>query len=190
LKEITRYWWLVALRGAAAVLFGVACILWPGLSLLVLVLLFGAYALVDGIFAIGAAIATGGRHGRWWGLLIEGIVGVGAGILTFVFPGITAFALLILIAAWAIVTGVLEVVAAIRLRQEMGNEVLLVLSGIASVLFGAILFAAPTAGALAVVWLIGAYSLIAGLLLLVLGFKLRGMRQQTEGQYSHSPALG
>src|SRR5689334_9691466 len=111
---LTRSWWALALRGLFALLFGVLAILWPGLTLEVLVLLWGAYALADGVFAIAAAIAGAGRFHHWWALLLEGVVGIAAGVVTFLWPGITALALLFVIAAWAVVTGILEIVAAIR----------------------------------------------------------------------------
>src|SRR4029077_10714499 len=138
-----------------------------------LVLLFGAYSMADGIFATWTAIAGRTDHGYWWVLLLEGLVGIGVGVLTFIAPGITALALLFYIAIWAIATGVLEIVAAIRLRKEIDNEWLLLLSGIASVAFGVLLAAQPGAGALTVLWLIGAYAIVFGALLLMLAFKTR-----------------
>jgi uncharacterized membrane protein HdeD (DUF308 family) len=167
-------WWVVVLRGVAALLFGVLALMWPGLTLLVLVALFGAYALVDGLMNIGGALERRRRYDRWWVLLIEGIAGVLAGILTFMWPAITAAVLVLLIAARAIVVGVFEVVAAIRLRREIAGEWLLAAAGILSVVFGLLLFLFPGAGALAISWLIGWYALIAGALLTVLGFRLRG----------------
>ncbi len=174
MNVLARNWWTLALRGLLAILFGLAAFAWPGITLAVLVLLFGAYALVDGVFAIVAAVRTAERRGHWWVLLLEGLAGITAGILTFLWPGITAFVLLYLIAAWAIVTGVLEIIAAVRLRREIEGEWLLALSGVASVVFGLLLAVFPGAGALAVVWIIGAYALVFGLLLVALGFRLRG----------------
>src|SRR4051794_29259908 len=139
LADVSRYWWLIALRGVFAVLFGLAAFTLPGPSLLALVLLFGAYALVDGVASIVAAIRAGRHHGQWWAMLIEGIVGVAAGLITFVWPAITALALLYLIAAWALMTGVLEIVAAVRLRQVISNEWLLGLSGVISIAYGVLL---------------------------------------------------
>ncbi len=172
---LARNWWALALRGLLAILFGVAVFVWPGISLAVLVLLFGAYAFVDGLFALIAGIRQHGTVGneRWWMLIIEGVAGVVAGVLTFIWPGITALVLLFLIAAWAIVTGFFEIVAAIRLRQEISNEWLLALAGIASVVFGVLVFLQPGAGALAILWLIGAYAIVFGILMLVLAFRLR-----------------
>jgi uncharacterized membrane protein HdeD (DUF308 family) len=171
---LARSWWALALRGLAAVLFGIMAFAWPGMTLGVLVLLYGAYALVDGVLAIIAAVAGRTSGMPWWALLLEGVLGITVGILTFAWPGITALVLLYLIAAWAVATGVFEVVAAIRLRREIRGEWLLALSGIISVLFGIALVINPVGGALAVVWLIGAYAIAFGILLIALGFRLRG----------------
>ncbi|HEX3450653.1 MAG TPA: DUF308 domain-containing protein, partial [Isosphaeraceae bacterium] len=149
---LARNWWALALRGLVAVLFGIAAFAMPGITLTALVLLYGAFALVDGVFAVAAAL-FGRRHGMpWWAMLVEGLFGIAIGILTFAWPGITALALLYLIAAWAVITGVFEIAAAIRLRQEIQGEWLLALSGALSVLFGVVLVLYPGAGALAVVW--------------------------------------
>ena len=170
---LARNWWALALRGLVAVLFGLLAFVWPGLTVAMLVLLFGAYVLVDGVFAIAAAVKAPAGYDRWWVLLLEGIVGVIIGVLTFVWPAMTALVLLYFIAAWAIITGVLEITAAIRLRKSIGNEWLLVLSGVLSILFGLALMLMPGAGALAVVWLIGSYAVIFGVLLVALSFRLR-----------------
>lgn len=171
---LARNWWALALRGLAAVLFGIMAFAWPGMTLGVLVLLYGAYALTDGVLAIIAAVAGRTSGMPWWALLLEGVLGITVGILTFAWPGITALVLLYLIAAWAVATGVFEVVAAIRLRREIRGEWLLALSGVISVLFGIALVINPVGGALAVVWLIGAYAIAFGVLLIALGFRLRG----------------
>jgi uncharacterized membrane protein HdeD (DUF308 family) len=149
-----------------------------GLVLAHLVLLFGGYALADGIFALASAIEkatdkTDQRKQTLWPMLLQGVVGIAAAVLTFVWPGITALVLLYLIAAWAIITGIFQIVQAIRLRKEIEGEWLLVLGGIASVVFGLLLQIFPGAGALAVVWLIGTYSMVFGILLLFLAFRLR-----------------
>jgi uncharacterized membrane protein HdeD (DUF308 family) len=170
---LARNWWALVLRGLFAVLFGIMALAWPGITLGALVLLYGAYALADGVFAIAAVMAgrTGARP--WWSLLVEGLVGIAVGIMTFAWPGITALVLLYLIAAWAVVTGIFEIVAAIRLREEIRGEWLLALSGILSILFGVTLVIWPGAGAVALVWVIGAYAIAFGALLIALGFRLR-----------------
>lgn len=172
---LSRYWWVLALRGVVAIIFGIAAIVWPGLTLLTLIYLFGAFALIDGIMAIGMSIFhVFDRQSHSWAPLLEGLVGIVLGLLAFSFPGLTALALVYLIAAWAIVTGVLEIAAAIRLREEMEGEWLLALSGVISVLLGLALIAFPRTGALAVVWTIGVFAIIFGISLLGLAFRLRG----------------
>lgn len=172
LSVYTGSWWAMVLRGIAAIAFGILAFVWPGITLAALIFLWGAYALVDGAFSIAAGIKSHGEYKRWWLLLLEGILGIAAGIVAFVMPGITALILLILIAAWAIVTGVFEIAAAIQLRKEIRGEWLLALAGVASVLFGVAMFLNPAAGALAVVWLIGVYALVFGVLLVALGLRL------------------
>jgi len=172
LNAFANHWWVLLLRGIAAVLFGFLAFVWPGLTLVVLVFLFGAYALVDGV----TALFVGGRARAWW-MVFAGVLGIIAGVLTFIFPGITAFWLLILIASWAIVRGIFEIVAAIQLRKELTNEWMLIIGGAFSIIFGVLLFLNPAAGALAVVWLIGAYAAAFGIMMIVLAFRLRGLRQ-------------
>jgi uncharacterized membrane protein HdeD (DUF308 family) len=169
----SRHWWAFVLRGVAAVVFGVLAFAWPGLTLTVLVLFWGAYALVDGVLALVSAFRT--QHDHRWGLLLEGIVGVAAGLVTFFYPGLTALVLVYIIAIWALITGALELYAAYRLRRVVRNEVWLILGGIASLLFGLALLVAPGAGAIALVWLIAVYAVIFGVLLIGLGVRLRGM---------------
>src|SRR5262245_11439403 len=127
---LARNWWVLAIRGVAAILFGIGAFVWPGLTLAVLVLLFGAYALVDGVFAVVAGIAAYGQQERWWMMLLEGLAGIVIGILTFAWPGVTALVLLYFIAAWSIVTGAFEIAAAIRLRKEIEGEWALALAGV------------------------------------------------------------
>jgi uncharacterized membrane protein HdeD (DUF308 family) len=179
MATLARNWWALVLRGVVAVLFGLAAFFWPGITLLALVFLFGAYALVNGIFAILAGVTGADRNSRWWVLILEGILGIAIAVVTVLWPGITALTLLYLIAAWAVITGTLEIVAAIRLRREIDNEWLLGLSGVVSVLFGLYIAAFPAGGALAVVWLIGAYAILWGILLIALGLRLRGLGPRT-----------
>lgn len=174
-STLSKHWWMLALRGVLAILFGVLALIWPGLALEVLVLLFGAYALVDGVAAIFTAFSNREVNKSWWILALEGVIGVIAGILTFVYPGITALVLLTVIAVWAIMTGVMEIIAAIRLREEIEGELLLGLSGLASVIFGVLVLLFPGGGALAVVWMIAIYSIVFGVLLIALGLRFRDM---------------
>ena len=170
---LVRNWWVVLLRGVAGIIFGLATFFAPGISLVALVLVFGAYAFADGILAIISAIRRRGESDRWWVLLLEGLAGVAAGVITLFWPGITALALLYVIAAWALVTGGLEIAAAIRLRKVITGEWLLVLAGIASIALGILLVLFPGPGALALVFWIGAYALVSGVLFIVLAFRLR-----------------
>jgi uncharacterized membrane protein HdeD (DUF308 family) len=177
---LSRRWWVFALRGVFAILFGVLALVWPRLTLLAMVLLFGAYALVDGIFAVVAGIASYGTNERWWAELLEGVVGILLGLLTFFWPGMTALILLYLIGAWALVTGILEIAAAFRLRRVIAGEWLLILGGLLSILFGVFLFISPGAGALSLLWLIAVYAIAFGIILIILAFRLRGVRPEGE----------
>jgi uncharacterized membrane protein HdeD (DUF308 family) len=177
--ELSRHWWVVGLRGVAAIIFGILAFAWPGMTLGVLVLLFGVYAIVDGVLGLVTALRGDAPHRVVLG--IEGIVSVLAGIAAIVWPLVTALVLLYIIALWAIVTGVLEVVAAIRMRQAISNELGLIIGGILSILFGIVLIVAPGAGALAVVFLIGAYAIVFGIALLGLAWRLREHHQHLSG---------
>lgn len=177
LQFIGRNWWLVVLRGICAILFGVLAFTWPGMTLGVLILLFGAYAFVNGVLAFIAAFSHS-TGTPWWILALEGLVSIAAGIATFLFPGITAVTLLVVMAMWAIITGVFEIGAAIQLRKEIEGEVWLGLAGLASVLFGVVLLARPGVGALAVVWMIGTYSILFGVLIVALGFRVKSRLTQ------------
>ena len=171
LHTLARNWWALALRGLAAVLFGLLTFFVPGITLVTLVLLFGIYALMDGFFNVIAFFRVPAHH---WALLLEGVIGIIAGILTFVWPAITAIVLLYVIAFWAIFTGVFEIIAGIRLRKVITNEWLLLALGVLSLLFGILILFAPGAGALAIVLWIGAYACLFGIALLALAFRLRG----------------
>src|SRR5262245_47038 len=173
LGQLSRNWGWVAFRGAAAVIFGVLAFAWPGVTLVVLTLFFGAYALTDGVCALIAAYRRREGHKAVWPLVLVGVLGVGAGLMTFLWPEMTALALLMFIAVWALLVGIFQIAAAIRLRKEIDNEWMLGLAGALSVLFGVLMIASPGAGAVAVAWIIGAYSIAFGALLVALGFRLK-----------------
>ena len=172
LHALARNWWLILLRGICFVLFGLLTFVWPGITLLTLVLFYGAFAVIDGVFAIAAAIRGDQPAPRWW-LAIVGLLGIAAGILAFLLPGITALVLLLLIAGWAIATGILQIAGAIRLRKEIDNVWLLIATGVLSVIFGLILIAQPGLGLVTLLYVIGIYAIIDGILLIMLSFRLR-----------------
>jgi len=175
LSLIARNWWLIVLRGVCAILFGLFAWTWPGVTLGVLVLLWAVYAFADGILAFVAAWS--GASGRpSWALALEGVVGICAAAAGILYPGVTALVLLYVIAAWALITGVLEIVAAVHLRREIENELWLGLAGLASVFFGLVLIARPGLGAVAVIWIIGTYAMLFGLVLIVLGFRVKTLK--------------
>jgi uncharacterized membrane protein HdeD (DUF308 family) len=171
---LSRYWWTTLIRGVIWVLFGIVAFTRPGISLLTLTLLFGGFAFIDGIAHVVSAFGGRRENERWWVLLLTGLAGVLVGVLTFMNPGMTALALLFVIAVWAMATGFLEIVAAIRLRHEIRGEGWLVLAGLVSIAFGASLLFRPLTGALAVIWVIGAYAVVLGIVLIVLSFRARG----------------
>jgi uncharacterized membrane protein HdeD (DUF308 family) len=174
IAELFRHnWWVLVLRGVAAILFGILAFIWPGITIFTLVLLFGAYALVNGILALVIAFKGPKRVARFGGLIFGALISIAAGIIALIWPGMTAFSLIIVIAAWAIVGGIAEIVAAIRLRKEISGEWLLVVAGIASILFGIALLLNPLIGALVLVWWIGGFTFAFGILLIVLGFRMR-----------------
>jgi uncharacterized membrane protein HdeD (DUF308 family) len=177
LDRMVRYWWVHAIRGVLAILFGVAAFVWPVLTLVALVALFGAWAFVDGIFALMTAVKCAGQP-RWWAPLMEGLTGILVGVLVFFWPEISAVALVYVIAVWAIITGFFEIITAIRLREEIQGEWLLALTGVLSVALGVLLAIAPGAGALGLVWAIGGFAMVYGILLIALAFRLRSLGQQ------------
>jgi uncharacterized membrane protein HdeD (DUF308 family) len=174
LRSLADNWWLLLLRGIAGIAFGVLAFSWPGLTLITLTLLWGAYALVDGVIAVSAAVnASGGDAGpRWW-LGLSGVAGILAGALTFYYTGATTLVLLMFIATWAIVIGALQIWGAVALRKVLQNEWLLILNGVLSIAFGVILMAQPGAGALAFVWMIAWYAIFFGCLYIALAFRLK-----------------
>lgn len=176
-SALTRNWWLVLLRGVAAVVFGLLAFFWPHITLFALVLLFGIYAVVDGIISLANAFG-GEKRGQtrvWYALI--GVLGIVAGIVAFVWPGITALVLIYIIGAWAVLTGIAEIIAGIGLRHETSSAWLLVLGGVISVIFGVLVFVHPGAGAVAVVWLIGFYAIIKGVEGIAFAFRLRDWQQ-------------
>lgn len=171
--SLMKSWWILALRGVFAILFGVLAFLWPGITLLTLVALFAAYALLGGVASIAGAVANRRRDEDWWMPLLIGLVGVGAAIISVIHPGLTALVFVLLVGAHALVTGALDIAFAIRLRKIIHDEWLLVLSGVASIVFGALVFLFPSAGALALIWLISLYAVLTGALMLGLSLRLR-----------------
>jgi len=170
---LSRNWWLMLLRGCVAIGFGILIFTEPQISLQVLVFLFGAYALIEGMLGVSVALAARSQLDSWGVLLFWGLLGIAVGILAFVKPDITALALLFYIALWAIATGVLEIAAAIRLREVIRNEWLLIIAGLVSVAFGVWLIAQPERGAVAVLAVIGVYAIVFGVLLVLFALKVR-----------------
>ena len=160
--ESSTYWWALALSGVVTILFGLAAVLWPGLTLIVLIYLFGIYAIVDGVLALVAMFRAAGAMATWWPFLLVGAFGILAGLIALFWPGVTALVLLFVIAIWAIAVGVAQVVGGIFTTQWLTSIV-----GVISIVFGFVLFANPMAGALALVWVIGAFAIVRGIILLV-----------------------
>lgn len=182
--DLAHRWWVLTLRGVFALLFGILFLLWPAASLGLLVLFFGAWALVDGVIALASAIS--GR--RAWYAAVEGVFGIAIGVITFVWPAITAIALFILIAAWAIGGGILRVVSAVALRKEMEGEIWLGLGGVASVVFGFLMLALPAAGIQVLGWLIGVYAVVIGVLLIALSLRVRALTRAAGAVAHHDEA--
>src|SRR5262245_30501451 len=175
---MTQNWWTIALRGLVAMLFGIAAFMWPGITLWVLAPLFGAYALFNGIFTVVEAFSRDVSREHWWALLFEGVIGSAIGVVILIIgPWLTAMGLLYLIAFWAIVTGVFEVITAIRLRHEIRGEWIMALIAILSMAFGLLLVSFPVTGALSVILIIGAFAFATGALMIALAFKLRSLRR-------------
>jgi uncharacterized membrane protein HdeD (DUF308 family) len=170
LEMLARNWWLLLLRGICAIILGLLAFAWPGLTLVVLVLLYGAYAAADGVLALAAAVAGGTMAPRWW-LALAGLIGLGVAAVTFFYPGVTIVVLLTFVGIMAIVRGVIEIVGAIQLRREIHNEWWLILAGVMSIVFGGCIIARPGVGAVALVWMMAAYAIAAGLL--IVGFAMR-----------------
>jgi uncharacterized membrane protein HdeD (DUF308 family) len=174
---LARWWWTFILRGALAIAFGVLAFLAPAWGLAILVALFGAWALIDGVTSVWTGIRSRRVDRNWWLEIVEGVVSILAGLIALVLPGFAAEILVFLIAAWAIVTGVFQIWSAIRLRAEISGEFWLGLAGVASILFGVILLVFPAAGALGLVWLIGSAAIVIGAFMIILGWRLRAIDQ-------------
>lgn len=178
--QLFRDGWLIAARGVLAIVFGILALFWPAPTTLVLVLLFGIFSFVDGIFAIAAGTASRGYFKRWWALLLEGITGIAMGVLIFYWPDVTALVLLYFIAARAVATGFFEILLAIEFRQVFSGEWTKIIGGMLSVLLGTMLFVFPAEGTVSLVWLIGIYAIIAGLIELIFAFRLWSLLRESE----------
>lgn len=172
-RGLADNWWLFLLRGIAAIIFGVLSLVWPGVTLVTLVLFYGAYVLVDGVCALFAGISGNVAMGSRWWLVVVGLLGIAAGVVTFMSPGITAFVLLFFDACWAVATGLFQIIGAIQLRKDIDNEWLLAIHGVLSLLFGIALFVMPGVGLLALIWVIGLYAIINGALMIGFAFRVR-----------------
>lgn len=171
---LSRYWWMTLLRGIIAILFGFFVVAQPGISLVALTMVFGAFAFVDGVGSLASAFGSRTEHESWWIMLLWGLCGIAVGLITFFSPGLTALALLFYIAAWAIATGLIELFAAFKLREEIEGEFWLGLLGVLSIAFGVFMIARPGAGILSLLWLIAAYAIASGVTLIALAFRTRG----------------
>jgi uncharacterized membrane protein HdeD (DUF308 family) len=182
---LSRWWWTFILRGLLAIAFGILAFVAPVWGLAILVALFGAWALIDGVTSVWTGIRTRSVDRNWWLEILEGLVSIVAGLIAFILPGFAAEVLVILIAVWAIVTGVFQIWAAIRLREQIRGEFWLGLAGVASILFGVILLVFPAGGALALVWLIGSGAIAVGVFLTILGWRLRGLHEMGKLDAAH-----
>ncbi|MCI2393899.1 HdeD family acid-resistance protein [Aliiroseovarius sediminis] len=166
-------WWIFLLRGIAAIVFGIMAFVWPALTLSVLLVLFGFYVLIDGIFGLIDAVRYRDRLPRVWPLVLESVLGLVVGLMVLLWPGVTSLVLLMFIAAWAVVGGLIRIVLAFQIRKEITGEWVLILGGILSILFGGLLVALPQVGLVTLVWLVGFYAIAFGVLFVMLAFRLR-----------------
>lgn len=180
LRMFAVNWWIVGIRGVITILFGLTAILWPTLTLSILIAIFGLYAIIDGVFTIVMSIAGRKERPHSWLMALDGVVRIGAGLIAVIWPGLTSLALVLVIAIWAVVTGIIEIVMAVRLRKEIENEWVLGLGGVLSILLGIVLFAQPGIGALAGVSLIGFYAILFGILLIVFAVKMQKRKKSLE----------
>ena len=191
LNLVSRDWWVYAVRGVAAILFGTVALVWPGPTLAVLVLMFGAYAFVDGI-ALLVALARGDALARRhaWATGLSGVLGIVISVATLLWPGITALGLLYLVAIWAISTGILQIVAAIEFRREIDGEIWMILGGVLSIVFGSLLVVFPGTGLLSLVWLVGFYAIVFGFSSLGLAYRLHGIAHDVKKAFSVNKSAG
>ena len=186
---VSRTWWVLALQGLCALVFGILALLWPGITLLWLVVLFAAYALIAGAATVVGAVNNRKSEEYWWLLLLLGLISIAAGVIAVLHPDLTALVLVLLMGANAIATGVLDIAMAIRLRKVIRGEWLLILAGLVSIAFGVLVFVFPAAGALALVWLISIYAIASGILLFVVGWRLRRQREASWPAGMGEPAV-
>lgn len=176
LNEIANNWWVFALRGLLAIAFGLAAFLLPAFTLLMLVYIFASYCLIDGIIVTSIGIKVR-KNLKYWGvLLLEGILSILTGIITFAIPALTAIVFVVIVAIWAIVTGVLKIVETIQHREHLATEWPLLLVGVVSIIFGIVLFARPALGLLTLLWTVGTFALIAGIVLIIQSFQVRSLK--------------
>lgn len=185
---LAHNWWVVFLRGLLAILFGILAFIWPGLTVVGLIYLFGIYALINGGLAFSSAANAPKGCPRFGATIFEGALSIAAGVLAFLLPGLTAMALLVLIAFWAIFNGFVEIFTAIRLRKEINNEWWLILAGFVSVIFGAILLRRPGAGILVMVWWVGAWAVVFGIFMVALSFRVHSLRRNPPEAAAPLPA--
>ena len=180
IEIIIQKWWVFLLRGLAAILFGVLALIWPQITLLTLVVLFGAFVLFDGIFSVIAGVTSRKENYYWWTLLFTGLLEIAIGLLTLLWPNVTGIILLYLIASWAVIVGILDIILAIQIRREIKNEWMLIIDGVFSVVIGFLLFIFPAASAVALAWLIGLFAILLGIVFIILAFRLRGLVRELE----------
>ena len=174
-KLMLSHWWVLLLRGVLAILFGIVAYTWPGMTLVMLLTLFGAFVLVDGVFNVFHAFSGRKEDEHWWVLLLEGLLGIAIGLITFQAPEVTATVLILYIGFWAMATGVLRIILAVRLRKEIEGEWWMALSGLAGIVFGVFMVARPGAGALAVLWLVAIWAVVGGVCLVIFSFKVKAL---------------
>ncbi|MDQ7262858.1 HdeD family acid-resistance protein [Paracoccus sp. PS-1] len=176
IRVMAAHWWVPLLRGIAAILFGLMALIWPGLTVYALLLVFGAYAIFDGVMAIVTAFRRKAADDRWWAWALDGVLSILIGLMALFWPEATALAFILWMAAWGVVAGVFRIIAAIRLRDEIEGEWALGLSGLLLVVWGVLMALVPAAGLLGIAWLIGLFALLIGVAMIVLAFRLRGLR--------------